>query len=87
MFQFVEYSSLYIVYKVFLYIGSCQVLENLRFFRKVSHFLILFFGWALQRGVRALTRAQMYILFDPKQNEFVCIVGVKNGTRIVSAWY
>ena len=33
-----------------LYIGSCQVFENLRFLRKVSDFSTIFFGWVLHRG-------------------------------------
>ena len=33
-----------------VYIGSCQVFENLRFLRKVSDFSTIFFGWVLHRG-------------------------------------
>ena len=40
-----------VAYEVLSVYRSCQVIENLRFLRKVSVFLY-FFGWALQRGGR-----------------------------------
>ena len=58
------YIYIYVQYTRFcLYIGSCQVFENLRFLRKLSDFSTFFFDRCYIEGVRALARAQIYIVY------------------------
>ena len=50
---------MYIVYRVLSIYRVLPGFREFAVFEKIKRFFILFFGWALQRGVRALARAQI----------------------------